>query len=174
MIDDRINHKDDRMIEHTIKWDTSPLGPWCWHSFQAKGWEVTVEPYLYGEQSEGPFGSYTIKMFIGEKVARAVGQDLDPPNAMFVLLATLQSFAGWPVLVRWVPNVEIIEYEGKRVAVMLHMGGQGYVMAIETYEQLKPRLEARYGTLRETVRPPTEEEKEMRDRVKAVLEEESY
>ena len=157
------------MIEHTINWDASPFGPWCWHRFQAGDIEVTVEPYLFGEGAEGAFGCYSVKVFTPWRMGNTTSQDLDPPNAMFILFAFLEGLVGDPVLVRWVPNVEIIEYEEKRVAVVLHLGGGGYVMAIETYEQLKPRLEAKYGGLRETRRPPTEGEKEMHDRVKAIL-----
>lgn len=170
MNDDRIDHKDDRMIEHTLKWDKSPFGPWCWHSFRGEDWEVTAEPYLFGEQSDGPLGSYVIKVFVRRLEIPVVREDLDPANAIFILCAILQSVSGWPVLVRWVPNVEMIDFEERVVSVMLHMVGGGYVMALTTYEQVKPPLEARYGALRETHRAPTAEEVKTAAHVKAVME----
>lgn len=53
---------------HEINWGNSPFGPYCWHSFRTTyakygEVEVTAEPYLYGSKSDGPLGSWTIKLF---------------------------------------------------------------------------------------------------------------
>ena len=98
--------------DHTLKWDKSPWGPWCRHSFKAGDAEVTVEPYLFGEEFAAPWyalGAYTVTCFTW--LRPVVSQDLDATNAMFILYAFLEARQGDPVLVR-VPKAEIIRPEG--------------------------------------------------------------
>ena len=145
--------------EHTLKWDRSPWGPWCWHSFRAGDSEVTVEPYLFGEAAQGALGAYIVKAWRSPQHQPELGRDLGPAGALVVLHYWLAAFQGEPVTVRWIPKAEIIQWEGEGAAVLLFLVGSGYSMALQTYNQLKPLMVRKYGDVHESVRAPTLEER---------------
>jgi len=150
--------------EHTLKWDKSPWGPWCWHSFKYGDYEITVEPYLYGASSKSALGSYAVKVF---GAPRAVGpelcRDCEPATAMATVHAALAVLGRETegigryssVLVRWLPRAELIQWEGQGIAVILHIIGRGFIMNQPTYDELLPDLIRKYGAVRELPREPT-------------------